>query len=63
MERGTGKNIQLGRVRAALGQNDENKPWKFSMLVGAAAKIKVEHSPNLKDPDSPYANVVAVAPL
>jgi len=60
---GPGKNIQLGRLREALKQNDPSKPWNFNMLKGAAARIKVEQSPNTKDPSNPYANVTAVAPL
>lgn len=63
LELGTGKNIQLGRLREALGQNDPNTPWTFSKLVGGACKIKVKHSPNEKDPSSPFANVSGVAPL
>lgn len=39
---GTGKNIGLGALRTALGQNDPKKPWGPSMLIGAKATIKVE---------------------
>lgn len=60
---GPGKNIQLGRLREALKQNDPAVSWNFNMLKGAVAKIKVEHSPNAKDPASPYANVTAIAAL
>lgn len=60
---GPGKNVQLGRVREALKQNDPGKQWNFPMLKGAWARIKVEHSPNEKDPTNPYANVTAVAPI
>jgi hypothetical protein len=60
---GPGKNIQLGRLREALKQNDPSVSWNFNMLKNAVAKIKVEHSPNPKDITNPYANVTAVAPL
>jgi hypothetical protein len=39
---GKGKNIGLGALRTALGQNAEGKPWAPSMLVNAKAKVKVE---------------------
>ena len=54
-----GKNRQLGLVREALGQNT-GKPWSPNMMLGQVGTIKVKHSPNAKDPGSPYANVVAV---
>jgi hypothetical protein len=40
-----GKNIQLGRLREAVGQNIDGAPWAPSMLKGAAARIKVKHRP------------------
>lgn len=60
---GPGKNVQLGRLREAVKQNDPTKPWSFGMLKNAVAKIKVEQSPNAKDPTNPYANVTAVTAL
>lgn len=38
-----GKNIQLGQLRDALGQNDPAKPWGPSMLKGQPAKVSVSH--------------------
>jgi len=63
LELGTGKNIQLGRLREALGQNDPAKPWSFSMLRGATAKVAIKHAPNQKDPNDPYVNVAGVTKL
>jgi hypothetical protein len=40
---GPGQNVQLGRLRAAVGQNDPTKKWAFKHLEGVAARIKVEH--------------------
>lgn len=37
-----GKNVQLGRLREALGQNSPNKPWSFGMLVGQVATVSVK---------------------
>ena len=39
---GPGKNVGLGRLREALGQNSPTKKWSWKHLEGVAAKIKVE---------------------
>lgn len=54
-----GKNRQLGLVRESVGQNTP-KPWNPNMLLGQSATVRVEHSPNANDPESPYANVKRV---
>lgn len=38
-----GKNITLGRLREAVGQNVPGKPWAPSMLNGMFVKVKVKH--------------------
>jgi hypothetical protein len=43
LDMGTGKNVSLGRLREALGQNDPSKPWAPPMLVGNVARVKIEH--------------------
>lgn len=63
LDYGTGKNVKLGKVREVLKQNDPKKDWFPNLLIGAVAKIHVEHKPNPNDADSPYANVTEVAPL
>lgn len=60
LDYGKGKNVKLGKVREVLGQNDPNKDWFPNLLIGAIAKGHVEHSPNPKDPKSPYANVTEI---
>jgi hypothetical protein len=57
LEFGKGRNVGLGRVREALGQNLTGKPWAFSMLGGAVAKIKVKHR---IDGGNTYAEVTEV---
>lgn len=42
LDLGKGKNIQLGRLREAVRQNDGG-PWAPSMLEGQVAKVRVEH--------------------
>ena len=55
------KNISLGRLREALGLNDPEKPFSFNDLVGQPAIVRIEQSPNAKDPENPYSNVTKVA--
>lgn len=63
LARGTGKNVQLGRLLEALGLNDPNVPFSFSQLVGRPALVRIEQSPNQKDPDNPYSNVTKVGTM
>lgn len=60
---GTGKNIGLGRLREAVGQNTKGEPWSPTMLIGAVAKIKVDHRPDSNDPELVYDFVATVAKL
>lgn len=39
---GKGKNIGLGQVRAALGQNVPGKDWSPAMIEGQLAKLQVK---------------------
>lgn len=58
---GPNANVQLGRLREALGQNT-GQPWSLNDLKGAGpAYIRIIHTPNEKTPDSPHANVNGVA--
>jgi hypothetical protein len=40
---GPGKNIALGRLREALGQNKPGQPWSPSMIQGQVARVLVKH--------------------
>jgi len=55
------KNVQLGRLREALGLNNPEVVFSFSQLVGQPALVKIEHSPNPTDSENPYSNVTKVA--
>ena len=46
LDMGKGKNVTLGRLREAVGQNTDGKPWNPQMLLGQRAKIKIKHSIN-----------------
>lgn len=55
---GRGKNIGLGRLRDALNLNKPGEPFSVQMLVGRAAKVRVEHR---AVDDQIFAEVKAVA--
>lgn len=57
-----GKNVGLGRLREALGQNNAGKPWGFSMVPGVSARILVSHRAN-KDTGEVYGEVKKVGAL
>lgn len=58
LDMGKGKNIGLGQIRTALGQNKGGQPWSPSMIEGQPAKIKI--SAGVYN-DKTTANVDAVA--
>jgi len=58
---GANKNVDLGRLRAAVGQDDPRKPWAPRMLIGAGpATINVINKPDKNDPAKLYNNVKGV---
>lgn len=40
---GKGKNVDLGRFREAIGQNEDGKPWNPRMPVGKMVKVLITH--------------------
>jgi hypothetical protein len=38
-----GKNVNLGRLRAAIGLNEPGQPFAMSMIQGQMAKVRVKH--------------------
>lgn len=59
-----GKNVRLGQLRAALGQNEAGKAWNLTHLKsGSVVYIKVSIRSDERDPDRKYNDVVRVAPL
>lgn len=58
-----GKNVDLGRLREALRQN--NQPgWTFAALPGAGPlKVTVKHRADRNDPERKFAEVSRVAAL
>ena len=61
---GANKNIQLGRLREAVGQNKKGQPWSPRNLIGAGpALVSVTHRQDKNDPEIVYDQVQRVAPL
>lgn len=59
LDMGKGRNVQLGRLRDALGQNVAGQPWMPSMLLGNVATINVKH--RMGDEGQIYSDVKGVA--
>lgn len=62
LDNGRGKNVGLGKLRSALGQNTPGQPWSPGMLIGQAAGLEVSHRSG-KEPGEVYAQVKAVTAL
>ena len=55
---GVGKNVKLGKLREALGQNDAGQTWNFNMLSGAGPlRVKVSSKPDKDDSSIIYNSV------
>lgn len=55
---GPNKNIKLGRLREALGQNQTGQPWTLTQLNGAGPVIiSVTKRPDKNDPTIVYNDV------
>ncbi len=59
---GKGKNIGLGRLREAMGQNRPGVPWGPSMLGGQVVKGIVKHRMDPNDSTKVYVEVKEVLP-
>lgn len=56
-----GKNVQLGKLREALGQNRDGRDWSFRQLQGGLAVVSVSHRPDQTSGEI-FADVKKVAP-
>ncbi len=55
------KNIQLGRIRTAVGLNEPGQAFNLGMLKGSApALLRIAHIPDRKDPEIKRAKVTGV---
>lgn len=60
LDMGEGRNVQLGRLRKALGQNKAGQPWAPGYMVGQVARISVGHQPDRENPEVKYERVKRV---
>ena len=58
---GTNKNVNLGRLRAALDLNDPGTPFSWSDLIGKAATITVVQEAARNDPTQMYSRVRGIS--
>ena len=61
LEMGKGKNVQLGRLREAVGQNTPGQAWSPAMLEGAVAKVSVKQTMAKDGSGAVYSNISGVA--
>jgi hypothetical protein len=61
LDTGEGKNVDLGKVRKAVGQNGEGA-WSPAMLEGATATLFIIQDPGKDGDDNIYNRVKSVSP-
>lgn len=63
LDTGPDKNVNLGKLRACLGQNG-NGPWSPSMLRNMGPiRIKIATRQDRNNPDKKYTNITKYAPI
>jgi hypothetical protein len=63
LDTGPDKNVNLGKLRACLGQNG-NGPWAPTMLRNMGPmRIKIVSRQDKKDPEKKYTNITKYAPI
>lgn len=60
LDTGKGKNVDIGRLRDALGQNAAGVAWSPRNLIDAIANIQVTHRSDPDNPTRKYAEVQRV---
>lgn len=61
LDMGKGKNVGLGKLRAALGKNTPGVAFSFSQIPGSVAKVKVDQRSDPQDAEKIYSEVKGVA--
>ena len=61
LDHGKGKNVQLGQLREAVGQNQAGELWAPNMLEGAVAMVKVAN--RMSDDGRQFVDVKKVVAL
>ena len=52
-----GTNIDLGRLRTAVGMNTQGQDFNLNMLIGQPVRLLVTHRQNPDNPEEVYAEV------
>ena len=64
LDTGPDKNVRLGQLRSALGQNSANAPWAPSMLRNMGpVRIVIKTTSDKRDPDKKYTNITKYAKI
>jgi len=64
LDTGPDKNIRLGQLRNALGQNTPGSPWAPSMLRNMGpVKIVIKTTSDKRDPEKKYTNITRYAKI
>lgn len=64
LDTGPDRNVRLGQLRAALGQNSAGVPWAPSMLRNMGpVRIKIVQTSDKNDPDKKYTNISKYAKI
>jgi hypothetical protein len=64
LDMGKGKNVGLGRLRAAINMNQAGQPFAFSSIPGRMCKVAIKHRIDDKQvPPVVYAEVRGNAPM
>jgi hypothetical protein len=64
LDTGPDRNVRLGQLRAALGQNDPHTPWSPSMLRNMGpVRIVIKTTSDKQDPDKKYTNITKYAKI
>ena len=64
LDTGLDKNVRLGQLKAALGQNLPGVPWSPSMLRNQGpVRIVIKTTSDKKDPERKYTNITKYAKI
>lgn len=63
LDMGKGRNVDLGRIREAVGKNDPNEPFAPRDLIGCLAFVRVAHSSDRDNPERKFAEIRRVTAL
>ena len=64
LDTGQGKNVGIGRLRAALDQNQPGQAWSPAMLKGKGpVMVKVTQRSDKNDPNNKFAEVSRIAKI